>query len=1012
MIRRLRTPVEDSQEIDGVYVITKKKMPDNKNDGFDTPKFKKGKVAMEDSIDLENFSCEREEFEIRIESSEVQEKKMGGRREITGNVNNFNSNMNAKSNLGKTNIQNTPEELKGGKKNKTDVKKPNKKRKMIVDDESDEDYVVNSEAQEDEEYTIETTENNLQDEEEYGSDFKSRGNKSRSSVSNSTSKKPAEDSSESNLKGLAFSNPYNGLPEFLKSEKIQDKMRRRPDDANYDPTTLYVPESFLKSKDCTPVMKQYWKFKVDNFDKIILFKLGKFYELFYDDAIVGNQVLDLNWMGNDPKKLHVGFPEKCLEEKAARLVDAGFKVCVIEQTERPEEMMERRKSGNGGSKDKVVNRELCNVFTKGTYYSGSNKIDGLNYSNKYCVTLVCNLQGNASHHVSQKILSQQISNSSQKATSYCQWGFVIFDVTTLKFFIGQFNEDEDNYNKIMTLLYNIRPEEVIVARNNIPSYILNFIQTLSTKPQITYLKNEYNLLILNRVCQKYFGEDLEKWNQTVLKYVTDEENYKNACCALFNTITFLEKILLAEQCLSLGNFEEYQSIQDMDSFNNRSMIIDYQAVTNLELVETKIDPKNIESGSLLEYMNRCVTGFGKRMIKSWVLNPLGNETAINERLDMVEDLIRNPDLLSSFRTALTKWPDIERQCSKIYKFAITNNSKAVYFEDVSKNRLQEFFNLINFLIKSIEIFKLFEPYLDSFKSKRLIQKVTVRRQNEGGVPDVASELEHFSTNFTIKSELDENRNSVLIVEPTEGAYREYDDLKNEIPKVEEELDEILKKERKRLKCPVITYTHTKNYKYELEVPEEFVEGNKRPFNYKLTTSRKGYLRFHTSEITDLVEKLETICDKLKDETRKFNHILFKEFYLKSPIINDYIKNMAELDCIACLAIVSTQADGPMVRPRIIPLSENKGLPWLKLKRSRHPCLSSRCRNFVPNDVSIGENSKTAVVITGPNMGGKSTLLRQTCICVIMAQMGCYVPAEVCELTVADRIFTRIGARDK
>ena len=120
-----------------------------------------------------------------------------------------------------------------------------------------------------------------------------------------------------------------------------------------------------------------------------------------------------------------------------------------------------------------------------------------------------------------------------------------------------------------------------------------------------------------------------------------------------------------------------------------------------------------------------------------------------------------------------------------------------------------------------------------------------------------------------------------------------------------------------------------------------------------------------------------------------------------------------MDCIAALAYLSTTgSDGIMCRPQFISLDENKGLPYLFLEKSRHPCLSNITRTFVPNDVVIGDNNKTSIVITGPNMGGKSTLLRQTCVCVIMAQMGCYVPAEKCILTPVDRIFTRIGARDK
>lgn len=937
-------------------------------------------------------------------------------------------------------------------------KRTNKPNKMIIDDSDEEiiDLEKNTKIKDDESF------DNFNKDDDSSESYSSPINKKKKSLNtnnntvsnnksnNRNSLSMSPNSSSNNIQVVdAFFNPCNGLPDFLKADNIRDKMGRKPDDPNYDPTTLQVPASFIKSKECTPVMKQYWTFKIDNFDKVLLFKLGKFYEMFFDDAIIGNAVLDLNWMGNDPKKLHVGFPEKCLEEKASKLVEAGFKVSVVEQTEKPEELEKRNKES--GVKEKVVKRELCNVFTKGTYFTtNNNSNNNFNYTNKYCIAITCNLNSSSNHHISQtskdkslvidlEECNQKVSqssnnqlngysqlNSQQLVSSLYSWGYIIFDVTTLKFFIGQFTEDDESYTKIMTLLYNIRPEEVILMRNNIPSYIVNFISTISSKPQITYLKNDYNVLSLNKICTKYFGDNIDNWQKTILDYVSQEDIHRNACCALYITANYLEKILLAEQCLSIGVFEEYEYHQiangmEGGKFNSKTMIIDYQAVSNLELIETKMNPKNTEEGSLLEYMNRAMSGFGKRMMKNWMLNPLYKVEEINERLDIIEDFINNPELLSNFKNALVKWPDIERQTSKIYKFAISNNSKAVYFEDVSKSRLQEFFSLINFLKKSMDIFKLFEPYSHKLKSSKLIQKVTIRNQEDGSiqnqnglglVPNIKDELEHFSENFIIRYEKDDNGNQVMIVEPTEGIWEDYDQCKKEISEIEAELDEVLKREKKRLKCPVITYAHTKFYKYELEIPEEYVTGNKRPTEYKLTTSKKGFLRFHTKEIISLVERLDVCLETLKDETKKFNIILFKQFYMKSGIINDYIKNIAELDCLAALATVSSQSDGQMVRPEFISIENNHGLPYLHLEKSRHPCLSSRNHGFVPNDIHIGNNSKTAIVITGPNMGGKSTLLRQACVITIMAQLGCYVPAEKCVMTPVDRIFTRIGARDK
>ena len=195
-------------------------------------------------------------------------------------------------------------------------------------------------------------------------------------------------------------NPHDALPDFLKPENIKDLKGNRPDSPEYDYSTLYVPSSFLKNQ--TPAMRQFWDFKSHNFDKVLFFKLGKFYEMFFDDAIIGNQILDLNWVGNDPKKLHVGFPEKLLEYKAEKLVSAGFKIAVIEQMETVEQFKNRIKSEKVKS-DKVIKRELCNVLTKGTYYKYNNennsKYDNnendqknkiYNYNkNKFCCALFC-----------------------------------------------------------------------------------------------------------------------------------------------------------------------------------------------------------------------------------------------------------------------------------------------------------------------------------------------------------------------------------------------------------------------------------------------------------------------------------------------------------------------------------------------------------------------------------------------------------------------------------------------
>jgi DNA mismatch repair protein MSH6 len=865
---------------------------------------------------------------------------------------------------------------------------------------------------------------------------KKSNNKSRKKGKDSEDEDDINDDDESaisNEEGLAKTdfqaNPHDALPDFLKPENIKDKNGNTPDSPQYDSNTLYVPPDFLKKQ--TPAMRQFWDFKSQNFDKVLFFKLGKFYEMFYDDAIIGNQILDLNWMGNDSRKLHVGFPEKVLENKAEKLVAAGFKIAVIEQTETPEEMKERFKSGDKG--EKTIKRKLCNVYTKGTYYNydevndnnsnsknensaaNNNRIIKNSNKNKFCCAIFCRPKDKRADN---QIIEDNLDNISR--TSY-EWGICLFDVTTLKFYLGKVEEDEskfvphsqgsqtgdNSFNKIKTILYNISPEEIICVKNNLPESITSFINDLTTKPIITYIKYNYKFNELNDLCQKYFGKDFQKWDQVIYRQFTNEAENHVTCVSLFLTINYLEKLLLAENTLPTSTFYDYSG--DISLNPNKKMIIDYQAINNLELIQTKLDPRNPEAGSLVDYLNKAVSPFGKRLLRNWILNPLCDVNKINERLDMVDDLIKNEPIILKFRNTLSKWTDIERQCTKFFRLARGSNTQAIYFEDINKNRLKEFFKLLNFLYKCQNIFEIFEPCIENnkFKSKELIKKLTIGE----GVPDLSSVIKILLNDFHMVEIKDSKDNMVFQIESKPGVFPEYDNCKEEIKNIKQNLDDILQKEKKRLKCAIIQYSHTKNYRYELEIPESYVKNN-RPEGYILTTSKKGYLRFHTKEILENVEQLEEVEERLKEATKSLNLEVFKQFYSNHKLINIFINAVAEIDCLTTFAFISTVEVDKYSRPQFIDISQNNGYPYLELRSCIHPCLIERTYNFVPNDVILGQDGKSLIVMTGPNMGGKSTLLRQVCTAAIIAQMGCYVPAKFCKMTIVDRIFTRIGASDK
>jgi DNA mismatch repair protein MSH6 len=335
---------------------------------------------------------------------------------------------------------------------------------------------------------------------------------------------------------------------------------------------------------------------------------------------------------------------------------------------------------------------------------------------------------------------------------------------------------------------------------------------------------------------------------------------------------------------------------------------------------------------------------------------------------------------------------------------LNNNNKAIYFEDVGKNRLNEFFNLINFLINSENYFEQIKNFIidGNLQCKNLLEKI-----NE--IPNLSQNLFDLKENYHIVETKDEKGNLISQIESKPGVYLQYDNAKNEMNEILLEFDNILSKEKKKLKCAAIQYNHTKNFKYELEIPEEIIKKNK-PNNYILTTSKKGYLRFHTQEILNNIKKLEECSEKIKELSKNLNKILFENFYSKHEILQNYIEKISEIDCLTNLAFISSFDRENFSRPKFIDIKSNG--PLISLKDSIHPCLYQRSNFFVPNDIKIGSEKKNLIVITGPNMGGKSTLLRQVCITAIIAQIGCYVPAKECEMTLVDRIFTRIGASDK
>jgi len=408
-------------------------------------------------------------------------------------------------------------------------------------------------------------------------------------------------------------------------------------------------------------------------------------------------------------------------------------------------------------------------------------------------------------------------------------------------------------------------------------------------------------------------------------------------------------------------------------------------------------------------------------------------------------LMRNEQFMQVYQDKLSKFADLERLINRIYNLGNRKRMSAIYYEDFAKNRLKEFLAFLGDLRKVEELITEINPYTLGFKSKRVLElscfkdvdikafekrkKVVATKKGAKGKKggkgkksaeneDAIEEEEEATTNYNdtegifprINNIISDLEGMVTLVDglpiPAPGVNKESDAIIAQINGIKTALNKYLEQQRKALKCDDIRYVHSK-HRYELEVPEHAVEGSKRPKDFAVTSKRKGYLRFHTSEIESHLRPLWRIEAEFQKVLVPFICDYFRKFYERNAYWQQIIDCLGELDCLCSLAKLALTLP-TRCKPEVLPMSSE---PVFDLQGMVHPMAAKTNPNFVPNDIVVDEGVDI-FLITGPNMGGKSTLLRQTCLAVIMAQVGSFVPAESFTLTAVDRIFTRVGASDR
>ncbi|KAK5993017.1 DNA mismatch repair protein msh6 [Cladobotryum mycophilum] len=724
---------------------------------------------------------------------------------------------------------------------------------------------------------------------------------------------------------------------------VRDKEKRTPDDPEYDPRSIFVPP--MAWNKFSAFEKQYWEIKQNLWDTIVFFKKGKFYELYENDATVGHQEFDLKMTDRVNMRM-VGVPESSLDHWVNQFIAKQYKVARVDQMETNlgKEMRERQDK-SGKKADKIISRELACVLTAGTLVDGGMLQDDMA---AYCVAI-----------------------KESVVDDLPAFGIAFTDTATGRFYLSEFVDDVD-LTKFETLVAQVSPKELLLEKSHLSTKALRILKNNTSPTTIwTHLKpgTEFWDADTSRrelSCGKYFtdddGED-DVWPE-ILQEKKDNDLIMSAIGGLVSYLRFLK---LEKPLLSQGSFETYSPIQ-----KNGTLILDGQSLINLEVFSNTVNGGS--EGTLFYLLNKCVTPFGKRLLRQWVAHPLCNIERINERLDAVEMLNTDPSVREQFASQLVKMPDLERLISRIHAGACKP-------EDFI--RVLEGFEQIEYTMTLVNAFKGGNGLVD-----RLISSM----------PDLEEPLNYWRTAFDRRKVREEK---LLIPEP--GIDEDFDSSLAQIDDIKGQLNDLLNAKKSELKSKTLKFTDIGKEIYQIEAPKSV----KVPSSWRQMSATKDVKRFYFPQLTDLVRKLQEAEETHSQLVREVASRFFKKFDVDYPTWIRAIQIIAQLDCLVSLAKASGSLGEPSCRPQFI--DEERSV--IEFEELRHPCMINTVDDFIPNDIKLGGDQAKINLLTGANAAGKSTILRMSCTAVIMAQIGCFVPAVSARLTPVDRIMSRLGAND-
>lgn len=679
-------------------------------------------------------------------------------------------------------------------------------------------------------------------------------------------------------------------------------------------------------EDTTPVMQQYLKIKQENPEILLWYRLGDFYETFFEDAEIMSRELELTLTGRDAgAKLGrvplAGIPYKAAEGYLEKLVQKNYKVAICEQLEDP-------KFAKG-----LVKRGIVRIVTAGT----------LTESNL--------LKQNSNNYICAIYKDEKTD----------LFGFSYTDIST-----GEFKTTQAPLNLIMAELARLNPSEIVAPslKQDIKPFQIVPDEVINLPDEIT---KRYN-------CSKIPASVFEtNFAETNLKTVFKTQSLESFGYSKYKLGFRAAGALLAYVWETLkGNIPKFDRIEPYEL--SEYMILDAATRKNLELVET-LREKN-KYGSLLWAIDRTKTNMGARLLKSWICQPLKNLSEIMARQNSVSELVQNEDVRFALGEYLEKVYDIQRLSTRMSNGSASPKD----FVDIKLS--------LNLLPKLFDITENLE--YDMFASVR-----EYREQME----DYATMIEN-----TIVDEPPIQLKEGGIIK--EGVSGELDYFRDLLTGGEEWLKTFEEEEKERTGIKNLKIGYNRVFGYFIEVTNSYL--NMVPQSYVRKQTLTGAERF----ITDELKKHEDDVMSAKFKSTELEYKMFSDFREYSKEFVSKIREIA--DCIARADVLNSLAQ--------IAVENNYCKPEIDdsddfiIKNGRHAVLEKilPLGEYVPNDLELKSNSVDTtqfMILTGPNMAGKSTYMRQNALIVILAQIGSWIPADYAKIGLVDKVFTRVGASD-